>query len=254
MNQEVLFAKALEQLNKIARDQGKMIRQEQLDDIFGPLSLDEKQMGMVGEYLKARGIGIGEALAEEEYLSEEEIDYLKEYQESLELLPKATDGEKQAAFLSSMAGEKDAQKRLVEIFLPQVPEFAKLYVGQGVLLDDLIGQGNMALSEGVTMLNAMENASEAESMLMKMIMDAMEELVSGSYEESKVDEKVVKKVNDIADKARDLAGELRRKVTIAELAQETGISEAQIRQAYKMSGYAIEDIDEGAGSEVDNLQ
>ncbi|MCR5715301.1 MAG: hypothetical protein K6G23_00450 [Lachnospiraceae bacterium] len=254
MNKEQLFAKALEELNKTARAQGNMIRQEQLDACFAALSLTKEQNAMLLEYLKQRGIGIGEPLSQEEYLSNEEIDYLKAYQESLALLPTATDGEKQAAFLSAMAGEKDAQRRLTEIFLPQIPEFAKLYANQGVLLDDLIGQGNMALSEGVTMLNAMENATEAEGMLVKMVLDSMEELVSGNFEAKKIDDKVVKKVNEIADKAHDLAEDLRRKVTISELAEELGISEKSIRDAYRMSGFAIEDIDKGAADEVDGVQ
>ena len=51
-----------------------------------------------------------------------------------------------------MAGETDAQQRLIEIHLADVAEIAKLYAGQGVLLEDLVGEGNLALSFGVTML------------------------------------------------------------------------------------------------------
>jgi len=35
-----------------------------------------------------------------------------------------------------MAGEADAQQRLIEIHLADVAEIAKLYAGQGVLLSD----------------------------------------------------------------------------------------------------------------------
>lgn len=245
MNQEVLFARTLEYVKKTGREQGNSISREQVEAAFEPLALDKTQMEMVYDYLEKQKIGIGEPLPEEDFLSEEEIDYLKDYQTSLQELPEATDGEKEAVTMNAMAGDKTAQSRLIEIYLPQIPEIAKLYAGQGVLLDDLIGQGNMALSEGVTMLAAMEKASEGEGMLMKMVMDAMEEMVSSTFAESKVDEKVVKKVNEVADKARELAEELRRKVTVQELAQETGMSEEKIREAYRISGYAIEDLDGG---------
>ena len=59
----------------------------------------------------------------------------------------------------------------------------------------------------------------------------------------KIDQKVADKVNLVADKARELAEELHRKVTPEELAQESGMSLKTIRDAWRMSGYKIEDID-----------
>ena len=51
------------------------------------------------------------------------------------------------------------------------------HAGQGVFLEDLIGEGNVALTMGVTMLGSLEEPSEAEGMLAKMMMDAMEEYI-----------------------------------------------------------------------------
>ena len=103
-------------------------------------------------------------------------------------------------------------------------EIAKLYAGQGVLLEDLVGEGNLALSFGVTMLGSLEKPEEVEGMLGKMIMDAMEEYIAEHAENSKIDKRVEDKVNKVADKARELAEELQRKVTIEELMEETGMS------------------------------
>jgi RNA polymerase primary sigma factor len=243
MDKELLFGKTLEFVKKTAKNQGNVISEEQITTAFAPLHLEEEQMQMVYDYLKKQAIGIGDPLADEEYLSTEEVDYLKEYEESLKAFEDATDGEKQATFLSAMAGDKNARNRLIEIFLPKVPEFARLYSGQGVLIEDLIGQGNMALSEGVNMLNAMENAQEAEGMLVKMMMDAMEELVSETYETHQGDEEMLKKINQIAKQAKDLSEELRRDVTIEELAEETKIPAEEIEEAFRISGFAIEGIE-----------
>lgn len=243
MDKELLFGKTLEFVKKTAKNQGNVISEEQVAAAFAPLHLEEEQMQMVYDYLKKQAIGIGDPLADEEYLSTEEVDYLKEYEESLKAFEDATDGEKQATFLSAMAGDKNARNRLIEIFLPKVPEFARLYSGQGVLIEDLIGQGNMALSEGVNMLNAMENAQEAEGMLVKMMMDAMEELVSETYETQQGDEEMLKKINQIAKQAKDLSEELRRDVTIEELAEETKIPAEEIEEAFRISGFAIEGIE-----------
>lgn len=243
MDKELLFGKTLEFVKKTAKNQGNVISEEQVATAFAPLHLEEEQMQMVYDYLKKQAIGIGDPLADEEYLSTEEVDYLKEYEESLKAFEDATDGEKQATFLSAMAGDKNARNRLIEIFLPKVPEFARLYSGQGVLIEDLIGQGNMALSEGVNMLNAMENAQEAEGMLVKMMMDAMEELVSETYETHQGDEEMLKKINQIAKQAKELSEELRRDVTIEELAEETKIPAEEIEEAFRISGFAIEGIE-----------
>ena len=47
----------------------------------------------------------------------------------------------------------------------------------------------------------------------------------------------------MAEKAKELAKELRRKVTVEELAAESGMSEKAIRDAMRMSGFAIEDLE-----------
>lgn len=87
--------------------------------------------------------------------------------------------------MSAMAGDSLAQEKLCTAYLPQVVDVAKLYAGQGVYLEDLIGEGNVAVAMGVKMLGALEKPSEAEGMLGKMMMDAMEDYISEYAEESK---------------------------------------------------------------------
>ncbi|MBO7338813.1 MAG: hypothetical protein J6U66_01955, partial [Lachnospiraceae bacterium] len=144
---------------------------------------------------------------------------------------------------SAMAGDADAQTRLTEIYLKEVPQIAKLYAGQGVYLEDLIGEGNVALAIGVSMLGSQESAQEALGLLGKMIMDAMESYIRENTDAKKLDAKVADKVNLVADKARELSEELRRNVTVQELAEESGLSENAIRDAIRMSGFKIEGID-----------
>ncbi|MDD6491875.1 MAG: sigma-70 domain-containing protein [Firmicutes bacterium] len=241
-SQEILFAQTLEKVRKLAKEQQNCISEEQVKEAFAQLNLSEEQLQMVFDYLKAHKVGIGEPVDLDEYLSEEEIDYLEEYKKELALLETVSEGEKEAVILSAMAGEKDAQKRLIHLYLPQVLEISKLYSGQGVFIEDLIGEGNVALSLGVTMLGCLEHAKEAEGMLMKMVMDAMESIIDENMQETDKDRKVLERVNKVADKARELAEELHRKVTVEELAEETGISQKAIQDAMRMSGFAIEDI------------
>lgn len=142
----------------------------------------------------------------------------------------------------AMAGDADAIKRLAELMLPEVPQIARLYTGQGVSLEDLIGEGNVALSLGVTMLGALEHADEAQGMLAKMMMDAMEDCIAVNAAEEKSDRKIADKVNKVADAANALKEELRRAVTVEELMEESGLSRKAIEDAVRISGGKIESI------------
>lgn len=243
MNQEIVFAKTLEQVRKLAKEQGNCIEKRQVEEAFSELTLSKEQMELVYDYLQKHKIGLDTPVDPDEYLSEEEVNYLEEYKKELALLETVSDGEKEAITLSAMAGEKQAQQRLISLYLPEVVEISKLYTGQGVFLEDLIGEGNVALTIGVTMLGCLEHAKEADGMLGKMIMDAMEECIAEALEESGRDKKVLDKVNKVAKKAKELSDDLHRKVTVAELAEETGMSQKAIQDAMRLSGYAIEEIE-----------
>lgn len=243
VNQEVLFAKTLEQVRKTAKEQGNCISVEQVEEAFQELALSGEQLELVYDYLKKHKVGIGEPVDLDEYLSEEEMDYLEEYKKELKLLSPVSEGEKEAITLSAMAGEKDAQQRLIAVYLPQVVEISKLYAGQGAYLEDLIGEGNVALTMGVTMLGCVEHATEAEGMLIKMIMDAMEEFIAETAADDERSRKALQKVNKVAKKAKELSEDLKRKVTVAELSKETGMSEKSILEALRFCGYSIEEIE-----------
>lgn len=245
MNQEVLFAQALEKIKELAKEQGGMIEEVQMSEIFAEIdfNMDDSQKELVLEYLKKSGIGIGEPMNPEEYLSKEEVDYLNQYLEEVEQLKIFTEGEKEAITISAMAGDKDAQNKLIEIYLPYVADVAKLYAGQGVFLEDLIGEGNVALAMGVGMLDCLEKPSEVQGMLGSMMMDAMEEYIKENASEKQADKKLADKVNKVAELAHEMAEDIGRKITPEELSEEKGISLKSVLDAVRFSGNKIEDID-----------
>ena len=132
MDREVQFARTLEEIKQKARAQQNLISSAEVEAAFAALSLSAEQLQMVYEYLAQNKIGVDEPLDVEETLQEEERDYLASYLETLQELPGATAGEREAITLSAMAGDQDAIKKLTELMLPEVPQIAKLYTGQGV--------------------------------------------------------------------------------------------------------------------------
>lgn len=244
MNKEVLFANTLEQVRNLAKEQGNCVSEEQVKEAFAALELNNEQLQMVFDYLVKHKVGINEPVNVDDYLTDEERNYLQDYLDELAQLPMASDGEKEAITISAMAGDITAQNRLTEIYLPDVVEIAKIYTGQGVLLEDLIGEGNVALAMGCTMLGCLEKPAEAQGMLVKMMMDAMEDYIAENASNEKADLKVVQKVNKVMEASKELAEEFRRKVTVEELAAETKMSQNAIREAIKFSGNNIEYIEE----------
>lgn len=260
MNQEIVFAQTLEKVRRLAKEQGNCVSEEQVRSQFAALDLKEDQIEMVFDYLRKHNVGIGEPMDSDAYLTEEEKDYLQDYLDAIAALPVYSAGQREAYAMSAMAGDAAAGERLAESYLRDVADIARLYVGQGVALEDLIGEGNVALTVGIELLSQMGGAAaggevgfppkpaEVQGMLAKRIMDACEECIREHADNEKKDRKVAKKVNLVADRARELAGELHRKVTPQELAAETGLSLKAIQDAMRMSGFQIEDIEVQEGS------
>lgn len=242
MKQEVLFAQTLEKVRALAKEQGNCVSEEQVQEAFAELKLTNDQLQLVYDYLVKHKVGIGQPVNLDDYLSDEERNYLQDYLDEIAELPTYTEGQIEAFTISAMAGDVNAQSTLTEVYLGEVVEIARIYTGQGVLIEDLIGEGNVALAFGVGMLGSLEHHSEAKGMLAKMIMDAMEDYIAENASNEEADRKVENKVNKVADAAKALSEELRRKVTVEELAKETKMSEAKIREAMRMSGFQIEDL------------
>ena len=175
--EQLIFAQTLEQLKETARLQENMLTSEQIQEAFEEMKLNEAQLSLIHEYLQKNHIGIDEPGKADENLTQEDINYLNIYLDELKELPAVSDGEKRAVMMSALTQDITACNKLVEIFLPQVVEIAKLYAGQGALVEDLIGEGNVALASAVTMLDCVESIDEVEGFLGKMIMDAMQDYI-----------------------------------------------------------------------------
>lgn len=241
-SREILFAQTLEAVRLAAKEQGGCVSEDQVREAFAAQDLSEEQLQMVFDYLVKHKVGIGKPVDPDEYLTDREKNYLQDYLDEIAVLPVYSQGEMEAFTLSAMAGEQEAQQKLMQCYLRDAADIARLYAGQGVLLEDLIGEGNLALAAGVSMLGSLEKPSEAPGMLAKMMMDAMEDYIRENTANEKTDRKIADKVNLVADKARELAEELHRKVTPGELARESELSLKTIMDACRMSGYKIEDI------------
>ena len=94
----------------------------------------------------------------------------------------------------------------------------------------------------VEMLETAGDIADAQGMLGSMIMEAMESYIALNVQEKETGNKMAEKVNQVAEQAKELAESLGRKVTMQELADETGMTLMEIMEAVQFSGDNIEDI------------
>ncbi len=245
MDKEVLFGQILEKVKRTAREQGNFISEDDLKESFKELDLDDNRLQMVRDYLATQKIMVSDKAPEniEEDFTPEDMNFLQMYLDELEMLPEYSDGEKRAYTIQAMAGEKGARSKLTEVYLKDVVQIAKIYNGQGVLIEDLIGEGNVALAAAVTMLDSQEKPEDCEGMIVKYVMDAMEELIKENNDSSEVSDKALARVNNIFEKADKLSKEYARKVTVEELCEEEHLSRKAVIDAIRISGFAIDSIE-----------
>ena len=220
-----------------ARKNRGMITRDQMEKALAELKLSEDQKKLVEDYLKQNNIGIDEPLDAQEKLSEEEADYLKDYTEMVNAIEQPSDGELEAVEIQAMAGEKDAQRQLSEWMLPKVVELARLYAGQGVYMEDLVGAGNEALVRGTKLLAPLEGPEEVEGALAERIMNAMEDLVAENLDEVSAGQTAAEAANRVLEKADELSKLLGRKVTDhgrhpdhGEQDRSAGLQDAELRR------------------------
>lgn len=243
IRREQEFMRLLQETLKQAGKGGGRIGREEISEIFGSFSLDENQLQQVEAYLQAHKITVGRAAGDEDALQEEERDFLTSYREVLSDIEKLPDSVLEAVKISAMAGEASAQRELSEQMLDRVVDIARLYAGQGVSIEELIGAGNEALVTGVSLLGHLESPQEVEGELGRRIMDSMEDLISMMLDDHALDRELEDLANLIADKAKEMADTMGRKVTAAELAGEGEVTPEQIEQAIRLTGGKIEDLD-----------
>ena len=250
---EKQFREALKELTDLAFEQGMCISHEQIAQKFPELVQNEEQKQLLLSYLKSKRISVGDKADLDEFLSMEERNYMDEYVASLGKQEEIAEEEFREILLSASAGDSDAQQIVVRSFLPKAVELAGMYAGQGILIEDLIGEGNLALFEAVSQLGCLDDTEdimqEAEGFLGKAMMDAMERLINGEADEQDMDERVLSRVNRVAEIAAELAQELRRKVSPEEVASESELSLDEVLEAVRISANKIEDIELSATEE-----
>ena len=243
---EAEYRTALERLIRKAHENTNVITEALYKEYFDPLGLDEREDALTRSYLESIAVRFAEkdpGPAREPEFTEEDGKYLHFYLKDLSALPEySADEIEEAKKKAVYDDDSSAQEILLNHYLKDVVEIAKLYIYQSLPAEDLIGEGNIGLMTAVKALSTLESPDEADSFVGGLIMDAMDRAI---YEDTDIRQRIddmVEQINEINDKAKKMSEDMGRPVTIDELSEETGISREDIAEAMRLSGDMIEGL------------
>lgn len=269
MDDKIKFQEMLLDILEVARVQGNQLGMNEIKDMFGDMSLSEAQYEHIFAYLAAHNIKIKgyvekaneytTAVKEDLARNDEEINsqleekneddkssldqedsiYLKMYLEDLEGVPDETEGEIQRLIKSMREGDDTGKTRFLEIYLRKVIELAKEYKNRGVILEDLIQEGNIGLMYGVESFSAHTNPGEELEFINNTIRQYMEVAISEEAESEDFEKRVVDKISYITNAAKELEEDLLREATIEELTAYLKMPKEEVIDILNMSADAV---------------
>ena len=240
---ELSFKKELLKIRALAKSQGDAISKEQIGALLTPEDIKAEHLEFLYAYLLEEKIRLFDT-EEERRLNEEKggfseddrkSGYLTERAERLRKLESVLNREERRA--------QDINSVFAEIYCDAVGDIARLYEGQGVPAEDLVGEGNVALLLAAGASEMCDSAEEVDELVTRMIMDAMEKAIMDDLDNDSFMDDVLLRVNKLNDAARELSETLERRVTIEEISKEMSLDPDEIMEIIYLSGDNIEYIE-----------
>ena len=179
-------------------------------------------------------------------------DFYQMYLEEVEQIESLEREEEERLLLRLCEGDETAKERLIEGNLKNVLTYVKEYDNQGVILNDLVQEANMALMLAVGSFSG----GDFQAFLEGEVRKALEAAVEEQKQEQNVEEEITARVNVLQQVSSVLAKELGREATVAELAEKMKMTENEIKGIMKITLDAVNvsqaehlDLDGEAGSD-----
>lgn len=227
---------------------------EEIADYFKGMEVTKEQFEAIYQYLGDNGVTVPgflyqkiegakeEENGEEEQAGKEQVQSVAHrlYLEELESLETLTEQEKTRLFLAVRNGQEEAKGPLLEGYLPVVAALAEKYKNKGMLVEDLIQEGNIGLLQALDKVSDIAKVEDADTFLVESVRKAMVDAVDEEIGENDWESSVLAKSGLINEAAKYLAEDLGRVATLQELAEYTKLPEKEIEDIRKLSLDAIE--------------
>ncbi len=258
------FGEKLKQLVAHGKKNKSILELQEINDFFSDMELDAEQMEKVYEYLEANhidvlrvsgdGDGIEElddvddsdiVLTDEDDVDMEKIDLsvpdgisiedpVRMYLKEIGKVPLLSADEEVELAKRMAEGDEDAKKRLAEANLRLVVSIAKRYVGRGMLLLDLIQEGNLGLIKAVEKFDY-HKGFKFSTYATWWIRQAITRAIADQARTIRIPVHMVETINKLIRVSRQLLQELGREPTPEEIAAELDMPVERVREILKIS-------------------
>lgn len=236
MDEKKYFIQQIDKLLKYGRENDNMVTEKDVAEYFKEINLSDEQLQLIFNFLYDSKIGLNEPFDVEDTLDEDDKDYLQMYIEELETIEKLSDEDRLLLLGKFSEGDESLIGKIIESYLWEVIETAKLYAGGAVTIEDLIGEGNVALTLSVNDIPKGKSSEEIDAFITEAVMSAMEELTYEDNNEKSKADTWAEDANEVLEKAKELAQTLGRNVKIEELCRFGDFEEEFIKNVINITG------------------
>jgi len=224
---------------KEINDQKGFVAYDELETRLEKLNLSAEQNADIYKYLEENSITLMDMIAREEELikgvAEVSIDDpVKMYLKDIGKVPLLS-GEEEIALAKRMQeGDEEAKQQLSEANLRLVVSIAKRYVGRGMLLLDLIQEGNLGLMKAVEKFDYTKGF-KFSTYATWWIRQAITRAIADQARTIRIPVHMVETINRQIRISRSLLQELGREPTPEEIAKEMGLTPEKVMEIQKIA-------------------
>jgi len=235
---EKFLAGLLAEMKEI-NDQKGFVAYDELETRLEKLNLSAEQNADIYKYLEENSITLMDMIAREEELikgvAEVSIDDpVKMYLKDIGKVPLLS-GEEEIALAKRMQeGDEEAKQQLSEANLRLVVSIAKRYVGRGMLLLDLIQEGNLGLMKAVEKFDYTKGF-KFSTYATWWIRQAITRAIADQARTIRIPVHMVETINRQIRISRSLLQELGREPTPEEIAKEMGLTPEKVMEIQKIA-------------------
>lgn len=247
MDEQTRFRTVLAALGAHAEKQNRRLQKEEVQAYFQDMDLNEQQYQLVYEYLASRkirveGVILQSSAGEQAYEKEEEA-FLRQYQKDMRMVRKQPESVLSELADQASEGDEQAKRLLTEHYMDLVLSIAGEYAHQGLLLQDLVQEGNLGLIIGIDTLGLREEDVPWEAYLEDEIHRAIRVALDEQAGSDNTGELITEKLNRLADSITELTEDMGRQVTPEELSLYLDMPLEELEDLLRIAGENIEMAD-----------
>ena len=244
------FSEKLQELLAIAKKKKNVLEFHEINDFFSDMDLDPIQIERIYEYLEANNVDVLRMTEEDEVpvMEDDELenidmsipegisieDPVRMYLKEIGKVPLLSADEEITLAKRMAEGDEAAKKRLAEANLRLVVSIAKRYVGRGMLLLDLIQEGNLGLIKAVEKFDYTKGY-KFSTYATWWIRQAITRAIADQARTIRIPVHMVETINKLIRVQRQLLQELGREPQPEEIAKEMNIPVERVREIQKIS-------------------